>query len=353
MTTATAHQLRTYPTLSEALFPQRTFVRDTALVLVGALFFGATAQISIKLPVSPVPISGITFGVLVVGGLLGARLGTISSVLYLVLGLFGLPVWSGQVALDGFAHTGDLGYGWGILTGATGGYLLSYPFVAGLVGALTERGWDRHPLRLAAAMLLGNALIYAFGLPWLFGWGEANPHLAGVDDMTVAQTVKWGLLPFIPGDLAKLLLAAGLVPSAWQLLRALRLRDEGSAGAPAGMRLAPLGVAAGVAVVVGALLPWSGGAPGVQQSAGLVVLAAGVIGGVASALRMRAVLSAGIAQLLCFAAGGVSGLLAFVRLVEFTASGELAVAAIGIGVPVAVVSSVVLLAATASEAAAE
>src|SRR5688572_24200114 len=83
MTTAITHRLRTYQTLSDALFPQRTLVRDAALVLVGALFFAATAQVSIKLPVSPVPISGITLGVLVVGGLLGARLGAVSSVLYL------------------------------------------------------------------------------------------------------------------------------------------------------------------------------------------------------------------------------------------------------------------------------
>ncbi len=353
MTTATTQQLRTYHTLSDALFPQRTFLRDAALVLVGALFFAATAQISIKLPVSPVPISGITLGVLVVGGLLGARLGTVSSVLYLALGILGLPVWSGQVALDGFAHTGDVGYGWSLLTGSTGGYLLSYPFVAALVGALAERGWDRQPLRLAAAMLLGNALIYVFGLAWLYGWGETNPHLSGVDDMTVAQTLKWGLLPFIPGDLAKLLLAAGLVPSGWQILRTLRLRGEDRAEPPVGMRLAPLGIVAGVAVAVGALLPWSEGTLGVQQAAGLVVLAAGVIGGATNALRMSGAIGCGIAQMVSFAAGAVGGLLAFVRLVEFTATGELGLAEIGIGVPVAVVFSVVLLAATASEAAAE
>jgi biotin transport system substrate-specific component len=339
-----------YLTLSEALFPQRTLFRDIGLVLAGVLFFAATAQVSIKLPIGPVPISGITVGVLMVGGLLGARLGTITAVAYLALGLIGLPVWSGQVAAEGFKHTGDFSYGWMVMTGATGGYLLSYPFVAGLVGALAERGWDRHPLRLSGAMLLGSVLIYAFGLPWLYGWGETNPHLSGVDDMTVTQTLKWGLLPFIPGDIAKLLLTAGVLPAAWHLLHALHLREQPPEAAPAGMRLVPLGIAAGVAVAASTVLPWSGGALGIEHTAGVAVLVAGVAGASNWILRSRGVIGGRSAALIGFAAGALAAVLAFVRLVEFTATGELGLAPVEIGVPVAVVFSIVLLATTASGA---
>jgi biotin transport system substrate-specific component len=282
-----------------------------------------------------------------VGALLGSRLGAVTAVTYLALGLAGLPVWSGQVAAEGFKHAGDFTYGWSVITGATGGYLLSYPFVAALVGKLAERGWDRHPLRLAAAMLLGSVLIYAFGLPWLYGWGETNPHLSGVDEMTVSQTLKWGLLPFIPGDIAKLLLTAGLVPVGWHVLRRLHLRTDDRDGAPSPLRLAPLSIAAGIAVAVGAALPWSVGALGVESTVGVVVCVAGAVGALSGFLRLSGAISSRVAQLLGFAAGGVAGLVAFVRLVEFTATGELGLAPVGIGVPVAVVFSLVLLAATA------
>jgi hypothetical protein len=202
-------------------------------------------------------------------------------------------------------------------------------------------------------MSVGSLVIYAFGLPWLFAWGETNPHLSGIDDMTVAQTLKWGLLPFIPGDIAKLLLAAGLVPAGWQLLRWLRLGRTEQREVPTGMRLAPLGLAAGLAIAVGAILPWSAGVLGIEQAAGVIVLASGLVGATSNMLLLRHGISAQLAHLLAFTAGAVGAVLGFVRLVEFTATGEFGIAPIGIGVPVVMVFSLVLLAATASETAAE
>lgn len=349
-----ASPARTYRTLGTAVFPQQTLLRHAALIVASALFIGVCAQISIRIGVSPVPITMQPFAILLAGGLLGPRLGMASAALYVVLGLFGLPMYAGQFAKVGFDEAGSISYGWSILTGGSGGYLMSYPFVTALVGCLAERGWDRTPVKLAAAMLAGNVLIYAFGLPWLYAWGETNPTLSGVAGMDLATTLKWGLLPFIPGDLAKLVLAAGLVPSGWQIFRVLHLRhaDEREA-APATMPLAPLGIAAGVAMAVGAILPWADGDAGVAEAAGVVVLLAGLAAVASSALRMRRLIGPGVAQISIFAAGALGGLIAFVHLVEFTTTGELSLASFGAGVPVAVVSALLLFGVSASERAIE
>ena len=114
---------------------------------------------------------------------------------YLVEGIVGLPVFAGGKA--GVAH----------LFGPTGGYLLGFVPAASLVGWLAEHGWDRRPVTAFAAMLLGNIVIYAFGLPWL-------AYFVGGERVLVA-----GLLPFIPGDLIKILLATMMLPWGWKLLK--------------------------------------------------------------------------------------------------------------------------------------
>jgi biotin transport system substrate-specific component len=292
-----------------------------------------------------VPISGITFGVLLVGGLLGPRLGMSAGALYVAMGVVGLPVYA-----EGSS-------GWAVVSGSTGGYIVSYPFVTLLVGWLAQRGWDRRPSTLALAMLLGNALIYAFGLPWLYVWGEHHEALLGIQDMTAKLTLQWGLVPFIPGDLAKLLLAAALVPSGWELLRAVKLGParmlRGETAAPAAAHLGLAAVAAGLAMALGAMLPWSPGHLGIAEAAGWVVLAAGLAGAAGALLRHRGVIGAGVAQLWGFAAAATGGLLAFVHLVAFNADGTLSLGDISIGVVVAVVAAIVLLASTAWEASAE
>ncbi|MEW6578444.1 MAG: biotin transporter BioY [Chloroflexota bacterium] len=167
---------------------------DVALVVGGSLFVALSAQLAIPLPFSPVPVTGQTLAVLLTGMLLGSRRGSLSLLTYLVEGGLGLPVFAGGTA--GLAR----------LTGPTGGYLIGFLAAAFLVGMLAERGWDRRTGTTFLAILLGNAVIYAFGLPWL-------AHFVGGE-----RVLALGVLPFIPGDLWKLLLATMLLPWGWKLL---------------------------------------------------------------------------------------------------------------------------------------
>jgi len=185
-------------TLRLAVLPRAGLLTDAVLVLGGAVFVAAAAQIVIPLPFTPVPISGVTFAVLLVGASYGAARGGITLAFYLLLGLLGASVFApGET--QGLAR----------ILGPTGGYLLSYPLVAWLTGRLAERRWDRRFSSAALAMLAGSALIYAIGLPWLavaLGTG-------------LRETLALGLLPFIPGDLLKLALAGAALPGAWRLVR--------------------------------------------------------------------------------------------------------------------------------------
>lgn len=324
-------------TLGQALLSHQTLMRQVAVVIGASLFIAVSARVRISLPIGPVPITAQTFSILLVGGLLGPWLGLASASLYIAEGMFGLPVYAG-------GH-----HGWAVITGSTGGYLVSYPFAALLVGWLAARGWDRRPLHLAAAMLLANVLIYTFGVLWLYAWGAAHLHVLHRDHMTWGLALRWGLLPFIPGDLAKLLLAASLVPAGWQLLYVVRL--DGHATVPAeeapATRLTPLALAAGVILAGAALLPWTGAHPGIDQGAGVMVLIAGLAGAGGAILRLRGTITVGVAQLWGFAAGALGGLVAFVHLVQFTKAGDLALADVSLGVPLAVLAALVLLASTA------
>lgn len=171
-----------------------TLARDVALVVGGALLTALSAQVRVPLPFTPVPITGQTFAVLLTAAALGPLRGFSTQGLYVVLGLF-LPFYAGASS------------GWQVIVGATGGYLLAYPLVGLAVGALARRGWDRTPWGTAGAFLLGSAVIYAVGVPWL-------AVVAGLD---VGDALAQGFLPFIPGDTLKALLAAGLLPVAWRL----------------------------------------------------------------------------------------------------------------------------------------
>jgi len=168
---------------------------EALLVLGGSLFTALMAQVAIPLPFTPVPITGQTLAVLLVGAVLGARRGALSMMAYLAEGLVGLPVFAGGTA------------GIGRLLGPTGGYLVGFVFAAYAVGWLAERGWDRRPTTAVPAMVIGNAVIYVFGLPWLARFVGS------------AYVLSMGLVPFIPGDLLKVFLAAALLPSAWRLVR--------------------------------------------------------------------------------------------------------------------------------------
>jgi biotin transport system substrate-specific component len=171
-------------------------VRDIVLVLTGALFIYLTARISLPVPGSPVPITGQTFGVLLVGGALGYRRGLLAVFLYVLLGVVGLPFFAeGKGGLT-------------VIWGTNGGYLVGFIVAGAVVGRLAELGWDRKIGGALGAMLVGSAIIYAVGLPWLGVVAHFSPE----------ETIAKGLTPFLIGDTIKLILAAVLFPMTWWIV---------------------------------------------------------------------------------------------------------------------------------------
>jgi biotin transport system substrate-specific component len=191
-------------TLRNAILPRTGLLTDALLIAGGAGLIAASAQVSFKLPFTPVPITGQTFSVLLVGAALGTMRGGASAFLYVLAGLL-FPIYA--------PHTG---YGWSTITSASGGYLVSYPFVAALTGWLAERRWDRKFSSAVGAMLTGNVVIYLFGLPWL----------AVVLNTNLEKTFELGIYPFVPGDTFKLYLAAAALPGAWKLVGAAKRRTD-------------------------------------------------------------------------------------------------------------------------------
>src|SRR6266540_3630224 len=144
------------PTVYARTFPRTSgWLRDVILILLGALLVAALAQVEIPLPFTPVPITGQTFGVLLVGAALGSKRGAASLVSYLALGLFGLPFFAGG------AH------GLNILIGATGGYLIGFVIAAYVIGLLAERGLERSMRTSIIPFLVGTVIIYVCGVAWL------------------------------------------------------------------------------------------------------------------------------------------------------------------------------------------
>jgi len=177
-----------------------TLARDLFLVVAASLVVALSAQVAVYLPFTPVPISGQTFAVLLVGAALGSRRGALSLLTYMAQGAAGLPVFAGGAA------------GLAVVLGPRGGYLVGMVLAAYVVGWLAERGWDRQILRAAGAMLVASAVLYLCALPWLALW-------LGVDLQAAAML---GLLPFLVGDAVKIVLAAIGLPVAWELLSRLQ-----------------------------------------------------------------------------------------------------------------------------------
>jgi biotin transport system substrate-specific component len=175
-----------------------TVFRMFAVLMVTALT-AAAAQVSIPVPFTPVPFTLQPMVVLLGGAALGPRLGMASQVLYLALGIAGLPV---------FAASAVLPQGVFRLLGPTGGYLMSYPFAAFVTGALAQRGFDRNYLTSVLAMGAGLLMIFAGGVAWL-AW-FARPAAAGLD-----IALRTGLYPFVPADIVKILMASAIMPSVW------------------------------------------------------------------------------------------------------------------------------------------
>ena len=187
-------------TLADFLVPIRvgerlgTRVRHIALVVAGTLFVSLCAQVYI--PTLPVPFTGQTFGVLLVGGALGFRRGLVALLLYLAIGAIGIPVYAqGKSGLD-------------VIQGVTGGYLVGFVVAAALVGRLAELGWDRRIGGALAMMAIGTAVIYAIGVPWL--------KLAA--GLSWTDAVAGGMTKVLIWDAAKLAVAAGIFPLSWWLI---------------------------------------------------------------------------------------------------------------------------------------
>ncbi len=184
-------------TVTRRLGLRQTLAADLILVAVGGLLVAGFAQVRIPIPFSPVPITGQTFAVLLVGAALGSRRGAASLLLYLAVGSGGLPVFAGGAA--GAAR----------LLGPTGGYLLGFVPAAYVIGILAERGYDRRWTSALPVFLIGHLIIYAAGVAWLSQF------------VGLAQAVLTGVVPFILLDAVKALLAAAALPSGWIMVQAL------------------------------------------------------------------------------------------------------------------------------------
>jgi biotin transport system substrate-specific component len=224
-------------TLIDVALPRAGVGRDVALIAGFAVFTAIAAQVSfsppgwfadafvaIGVPIegTPVPITGQTLAVGLTGAALGSRRGAQSMLIYMLAGIIGFPVFAGGF---GGVFSGEFAFGatggsiWGqtsFLSLASGGYIVGFVAAAYLVGSLAERGWDRSVWRIALALLIGNGIVYAVGLPWLYVVLSSDFPSLG---MNLAKTLDFGLWPFIPGDALKIALATGALPGAWLLVR--------------------------------------------------------------------------------------------------------------------------------------
>lgn len=178
-----------------------TWVRNSVLVLGGAAFVALAAQIAIPLPFTPVPLTAQTFAVLLVGASLGTARGAASLLLYTAMALVGMPVLAPTA--EGTHLTGTA-----VLSAPSFGYVIGFIAAAAITGRLAERGASRTPVRTALMMVIGNVVIYAFGVTWL----------AMSIDASLATAVSLGVTPFLIGDLIKIALASALLPLSWRLL---------------------------------------------------------------------------------------------------------------------------------------
>jgi biotin transport system substrate-specific component len=167
-------------------------------VLFVAVLTAAAAQLSFPLPFTPVPFTIQPMIVLIGAAALGAPLGALSQILYLMLGAAGMPV---------FAFSPELPQGFARLIGPTGGYLMAYPAAAFVTGLLAERGFDRRYVTSILAMAVGLSVIFAGGVAWLW-------RLTGLE-----TALATGLYPFVVVDVIKIVLAGLVLPTVWKFMR--------------------------------------------------------------------------------------------------------------------------------------
>lgn len=200
--TAAAVPLARRTVLADALVGHRTLAKDALLVLAGITVVAALAQVEI--PMWPVPITGQTLGVMLVGATLGFRRGTTALVGYMLLGLAGAPIFAG--------FTGSIA----AIGKPSFGYIIGFIATAAVVGALAERRWDRRPLLAIALFGLASLIPFAFGVPYM-----AAVLAALGSPVDLAGALAFGFLPFIVGGIVKWAIAAAALPAAWVGVRAL------------------------------------------------------------------------------------------------------------------------------------
>ena len=181
--------------LRATVFPRSTALTHATFIVGGTLFIAALAQIAIPVPGSPVPVTGQTLAVYLIGTTYGARLGFATFSTYLLAGIAGAPVFA-PAATVGLAR----------LTGATGGYLIGMLVATLILGALADRKADQKFKTSFPALIFGSVIVFTFGLIWL------NVSLS----LTWAQTISAGLTPFIFGEVIKIAITATSLPLIWR-----------------------------------------------------------------------------------------------------------------------------------------
>ena len=181
--------------LRATVFPRSTALTHAGFIVGGTLFIAALAQIAIPVPGSPVPVTGQTLAVYLIGTTYGARLGFATFATYLLAGIAGAPVFA-PAATVGLAR----------LTGATGGYLIGMLVAVLVLGALADRKADQKFKTSFPALIFGSVIVFTFGLIWL------NVSL----NLTWAQTISAGLTPFIFGEVIKIAITATSLPLIWR-----------------------------------------------------------------------------------------------------------------------------------------
>jgi len=189
--------MSTTATLRSAVFPRSTTFSKALLVTFGTLFIAGLAQVALPIPGSPVPVTGQTLGVLLVGAGYGSTLGLSTLITYLLVGIAGAPVFA--KGGHGLAH----------LTGPTGGYLIGMLVASLVVGALAGRKWDQKVRSALPAMLLGDVIIFSFGLFWLHEYTHQS----------WAWTIAAGFTPFIIGEVLKIAIAGTSLPLVWRFVQ--------------------------------------------------------------------------------------------------------------------------------------
>lgn len=179
----------------------RAFALDAGLVIAGAAVVALLAQVSI--PLQPVPITGQTLGVIVVGAALGSRRGAAALATYMLVGLAGLPVFAD--------FTGTVA----AVAKPSFGYVIGFIFSAYVAGWFAERHWDRRPALAFVGFAAASAVPFVFGIPYM----ALILNVVGGGEFTFWQLLEFGLFPFIVGGLIKAALAALIIPGAWALVR--------------------------------------------------------------------------------------------------------------------------------------